>query len=169
LTAKDRKTDAAPAKSRTGDTQLGKDARALQSALGDLVRIYQFRDRKSICYYDISVTQCYALSSIAARGPMTLNDLAAELYLDKSTASRVVGALVRKEYVVRSVDEDDARAVRLEATDKGVALERQIAEDLLDEMKLLVEDFDAPTRRAATRLIARLAEAAAQRFGRGHL
>jgi DNA-binding MarR family transcriptional regulator len=31
---------------------------------------------------------------VAARGPLNLNRLAAELYLDKSTASRVVDALV---------------------------------------------------------------------------
>jgi MarR family 2-MHQ and catechol resistance regulon transcriptional repressor len=158
-----------PRGSKTGhateaDGQLEGDARRLQTALSDLVRIYQFRDRKSICYYDISVTQCYALSSIATRGPMPLNDLATELYLDKSTASRVVGALVRKGYVRRSTDEKDARAVRLQTTEKGLALHLQITADLLEEMRDLVGDFDPSTRRAATRLIARLAEAAAKKF-----
>jgi len=143
---------------------LDDDARALQGALSDLVRVYQFRDRKSICYYDVSVTQCYALVSLVERGPMTLGELAAELYLDKSTASRVVGALVRKGYVHRSVDKSDARAVRLDATKSGGALHHRIHEDMVREMAGLIEGFDPATRRAATRLIHKLADAATHRF-----
>ena len=75
------------------------EATRLYAALSDLVRVYQFRDRDRICCYDISVTQCYALEALAHAGPRTLNELAAELYLDKSTASRVVTTLERKGYV----------------------------------------------------------------------
>ena len=141
------------------------DTRDLQAAVSELVRVYQFRDRTSICYYDISVTQCYALTSINKHGPMTLNDLAAELYLDKSTASRVVGSLVRKGYVGRSADPEDGRALRLKATRKGAELESKIYRDLLQEMKILISDYDPKTRRATATLIARLARAAAKRFG----
>jgi hypothetical protein len=59
----------------------------LHEALSELVRVYQFRDRDRICCHDISVTQCYALEALLRRGPCGLNELAAELYLDKSTAS----------------------------------------------------------------------------------
>jgi hypothetical protein len=68
---------------------LHEDARAVHEALSDLVRVYQFRDRDRICCHDVSVTQCYALEALIRRGPITLGELAAELYLDKSTASRV--------------------------------------------------------------------------------
>ena len=84
------------------DSDLARDARAFYDALSDLVRVYQFRDRDRICCYDISVSQCYALEALVRRGGMTLNDLAAQLYLDKSTASRVVDALERKGYVART-------------------------------------------------------------------
>jgi DNA-binding MarR family transcriptional regulator len=141
------------------------DARELHKAVSELVRVYQFRDRTSICYYDISVTQCYALSAIIRHGPMTLNELAALLYLDKSTASRVVGSLVKKGYVSRSEDPEDARALRLKATKKGHDLDSRIASDLVEEMKKLISDYDRDTRRATARLIARLAGAASERFG----
>lgn len=147
------------------DSGLDIDARNLHQAVSDLVRVYQFRDRKSIFYYDISVTQCYALSSIIMHGPMTLNGLASELYLDKSTASRVVGSLVRKGYVRRSADPGDARALRLEVTRKGVGLHSKISRDLVEEMKELVTDYDPDTRRATARLISRLAQRASKRFG----
>ncbi len=148
------------------DFSLDDDARSLYKAVSELVRVYQFRDRKSIYYYDISVTQCYALSSIILHGPMTLNALAAELYLDKSTASRVVAALVRKGYVNRSAEPDDARALRLRASKKGLGLHAKIQQDLIEEMKTLAGDYDPETRQAMIRLIGRLADAATKKFGR---
>ena len=65
------------------------DAAELYDALAALVRVYQFRDRDRICCHDVSVTQCYAMEALLKIGPCSLNALAAELYLDKSTASRV--------------------------------------------------------------------------------
>ncbi len=56
---------------------LERDARELHTVLSELVRVYQFRDRKRICYYDISVTQCYAISALVGHDSMTLNGLAA--------------------------------------------------------------------------------------------
>ena len=84
------------------DLALERDVHLFYDALSDLIRVYQFRDRDRICCYDVSVSQCYGLEALVRRGPMTLNDLAAHLYLDKSTASRVVDALERKGYVARS-------------------------------------------------------------------
>src|SRR6185295_17411735 len=91
------------ARKRAETSRLEVDATSLHEALTELVRVYQFRDRDRICCHDISVTQCYALEALLRRGPSGLNELAAELYLDKSTASRVVAALQRKKYVSRSV------------------------------------------------------------------
>ncbi len=147
----------------TEDPTLDRDAAELYSALTDLIRVYQFRDRDLICCFDVSVTQCYALDALAGRGGMTLNDLAARLYLDKSTASRVVDALERKGYVVRAVHPEDRRAVLVEATEAGRTLERTIRESILAEERQLLADFDPEVRQAMTRLIARLARAAAGR------
>ncbi|MGD1047245.1 MAG: MarR family transcriptional regulator [Candidatus Krumholzibacteriaceae bacterium] len=148
------------------DSRLRPDARDLQAALSELVHAYQFRDRKALYYYDISVTQCYALSSVVAHRAMTLNELAAELYLDKSTASRVVDALAEKGYVRRSRDRKDARTLRLEATAKGIALHSKISGDLVEEMRNLIVDDSPAVRRATIRLIARLARLASKKFGR---
>src|SRR5262245_28985568 len=92
---------------------LDADADAPHSALNELVRVYQFRDRDRICCHDVSVTQCYAIEALIRRGPSGLNDLAAELYLEKSTASRVVATLERKGYVTRSAHPEDGRAIVL--------------------------------------------------------
>jgi MarR family 2-MHQ and catechol resistance regulon transcriptional repressor len=145
------------------DAALEHDAEALYDALEDLLRVYQFRDRDRICCFDVSVSQCYALEALIRRGNMTLNELAALLYLDKSTASRVVDALERKGYVARSPHPEDRRAVLLAATETGRTLERTIRESILAEERQLLADFDPDVRQAMTRLISRLARAAAAR------
>src|SRR5687768_3147909 len=108
---------AAPAAAKS--TDLHQDAVALQAAVSELVRVYQFRDRDRICCHDVSVTQCHALETLVDHGPMRLSGLAERLFLDKSTTSRVVGTLVKKGYVEQRADAQDGRAIALSATRKG--------------------------------------------------
>lgn len=152
--------------SRPADLQLRRDAGRIHQALSDLVRVYQFRDRDRICCHDVSVTQCYALEALVRLGPRTLNQLAGELYLDKSTASRVVTALERKRYVTRSAHPRDRRAVVLAPTAAGRRLHDLIRRELLAESLELLRDFPPGVRQAAARLLARLTRAAERRSGR---
>jgi len=149
---------------KSTDDALERDARELHEALSELVRVYQFRDRTRICCRDISVTQCHALDALVTAGESTLGRLAGALYLDTSTASRVVDSLVRKGYCRRERDPDDGRAVRLVATPAGRALRETIERDLIDAEKSLIADIDPDVRQATARLVARLARAARERF-----
>lgn len=148
---------------RAKDPTLESDARELRGALSELIRVYGFRDRDRICCYDVTVTQSNALDALAERGALTLNDLAAELYLDKSTTSRVVSRLEDKGYVARRENPESRRSILIGLTPEGEGLRRQIERDLLTEEMRLLEDFDPEVRRAAARLVARLARAAAAR------
>jgi MarR family 2-MHQ and catechol resistance regulon transcriptional repressor len=143
---------------------LQRDAVRLYEALSDLVRVYQFRDRDTICCHDISVTQCYALEALARLGPRTLNELAAELYLDKSTASRVVTTLERKAYVTRQAHPQDKRAVSIDLTAAGRRLLDRIQRDLVEETRQLLSEFEPAVRAAAPVLLDRLARAAERRL-----
>jgi MarR family transcriptional regulator, 2-MHQ and catechol-resistance regulon repressor len=135
----------------------------LHRALSDLVRVYQFRDRDRICCYDVSVTQCYALEAIVQHGPLTLNEVAARMYLDKSTTSRVVDALQRKGYVERGENPEDRRALHLEATEAGRGLHARIEADILAQETELLAAFSPEVRQSMARLIGELARAAAAR------
>lgn len=154
-----------PPKPARGD--IYRDARALQGAVADLVRVYQFRDRDSICCHDISVTQCYALETIIEQGPMRLSSLAERLYLDKSTTSRVVGTLVRKGYIEQRPDTTDRRAASLHATRQGQRLCGRINADLVEQQKQLLQDLDPDVRVAVVQVLRRLAQAADARFRAG--
>src|SRR5919204_4817811 len=127
----------APRQSQKAD--LRRDAVALQAAVADLVRVYQFRDRDRICCHDVSVTQCYALETLVQHGPMRLIALAERLFLDKSTTSRVVSTLVRKGYVDQRADVRDGRATTLHATRRGQRLRARIRDDLVQQQRQLIQ------------------------------
>ncbi len=145
------------------ESQVLADARDLSQALSELIRVVQFRDRDRACCHDVSVSQCYALKAVVERGPLAVNDLAAELYLDKSTASRVANGLEEKGYVARERDARDRRVIRLVATPDGQALHGRIEVDLAREYAELLTDFDPEVRAAITRLVSRLAVSFAAR------
>lgn len=145
------------------DPSLLEDTRLFAEALSNLVRVVQFRDRDRACCYDVSVSQCYALEAVSDRGPLTVNELAAHLYLDKSTASRVAAGLEAKGYVVRQRGQEDGRVVQLAATKSGRALRERIDDDLVRQYAEMLDDFEPDVRPALTRLMERLGEAFAAR------
>jgi DNA-binding MarR family transcriptional regulator len=151
----------------SNDPELKEDARALYDALSELIRIYQFRDRDRICCYDVSVTQCYALEALVAENGMTMNSLAAHLYLDKSTTSRVVDALERKGYVKRSTHPEDGRSISLQVTPEGCALHSRIVAGILKEERELLSEFRPEVRQSMIQLLMRLARAAEHRMKAG--
>ena len=148
-------------------TALDRDALGLHEAVADLVRVYQFRDRDRICCHDVSVTQCYALETLVAHGPLRLRALADRLFLDKSTTSRVVSTLVRKGYVEQRADAKDGRATTLSATRQGQRLCARITDDLVDQQKQLLQDLDPDVRAGVVQVLRRLAHAADARFRSG--
>jgi len=148
-------------------TSLHRDALELHAAVSDLVRVYQFRDRDRICCHDVSVTQCHALETLVENGPMRLNGLAARLFLDKSTASRVVRTLVRKGYVERRHEAADRRATRLTVTSSGTRLCTRIHEDLVEQQRQLLEDLEPEVRSGVILVLRRLAPAADAKFRTG--
>ena len=146
-----------------GRKDLERDAAALQRVLTDLIRVYQFRDRDAICCHDISMGQGHGLERLAERGPMTLNDFAASLFLEKSSASRLADGLEKKGYIRRKPRVDDARYVQLELTKRGRTLHDRIERDLLEERALVLADLTSEERKLVIESIARLSGAASAR------
>lgn len=144
--------------------QLAQDSEDLYEALNQLVRAHQFRDRGRICCYDVSVTQCYALETLVKKGDLRLQNLAEEMFLDKSTASRVIETLKRKGYVSRIEDDEDRRAVRIQATSAGRALYQKIRADLISEERSMIENLTPEVRQGALKLLAQITKATEIRY-----
>jgi len=127
--------------------------------LGRLIRMVQLRDRDSICCHDLSVSQCHALKALVER-PLMLNELAASLYLDKSTTSRIADALLKKGYAIRERHPEDGRARVLTITEPGRRLFARIEEQLIDSLQHLVADIEPAMRDSLLVLLDRLVKAA---------
>lgn len=67
----------------------------------------------------ISGSQLWALSEIARRGGMGVNDLADSMALHQTTASNLANALVKKALIRRVRDGSDRRFVHLHVTSEG--------------------------------------------------
>ncbi|KAB0483852.1 DNA-binding transcriptional regulator, MarR family [Pseudomonas reinekei] len=145
--------------------QLTQDSEDLYEALNQLVRVYQFRDRDRICCYDVSVTQCYAIETLVKRGRLRLQALAEEMFLDKSTASRVVDTLERKGYVSRVEDHEDRRAVQVEVSEAGHELYQKIRTDLIAEERAMIEQLSPEARQGALSLLKQITRATEIRCG----
>jgi DNA-binding MarR family transcriptional regulator len=146
------------------DPELQRQVEAFHDALSEFVRAYLVGERDRICCHDISLTQCYALDALLRRGPSTLNALAAELSLDKSTTSRVVATLQRKGYVGRATHPGDARAVLLDVTPAGRRLHDRIRANRIAERTELLAGFAPEVRDGITDVMRRLADSTRQRM-----
>ena len=135
-----------------------RDAARLQEALGELIRVLQFRDRDRACCYDLSVSQCHALQALIQAGPMTVTQLGNHLYLEKSTASRLAKALLAKELIRKRAPQADGRVVILQVTESGHRLARKILNDLSEEYMDLLEGFETEVRTALPLLLDRLTQ-----------
>ncbi len=142
---------------------LAQDSLALYQALTRLARVYQFRDREQVCFRGISVTECYSLTALVWYGPMTLNQLATTLYLDKSTVSRVVDAMESKGLVRRRPHPDSRRAIELSPSAKGRRLCTTMQNEMVERQRGLLAEYTPETRSAMIDFIDRLAEQAEER------
>jgi DNA-binding MarR family transcriptional regulator len=142
---------------------LERDAADLYGAMTELLRVYQFRDRDRVGYHDLTVTQCYVLEILIRRGALTLNELAAEMCLDKSTLSRVVAGLETKQAVKRTTNPQDGRSILLEATATGRRRYQRVEADLVAENAAVLSGFSADSRRQLVVLIEALTRAARER------
>lgn len=146
---------------------LVREAARLQEALGELIRVIQFRDRDRACCYELSVSQCHALQTLIREGPMTVTGLGEALYLEKSTASRLANGLLEAGLIRKRSPRSDGRVVILQVTEQGHRLSRRILNDLAQEYMDLLEEFEPEVRAALPRIIERLTDNIAARTGVG--
>lgn len=137
------------------------------AALEDLVGFYQTRDRSTVCYYDISVSECHALSAIERKGPLALKAVVELLQLDKSTTSRIVASLVKRGYVRRESDGRDARLLRLSITAKGREVHGRVRLDLQEEYARLLCRQPAAFARRIPQFLREVTREARRRHGLG--
>jgi DNA-binding MarR family transcriptional regulator len=88
---------------------------------------------------DVTLPQLRALVLVRGQGPMRLSELAAQLDIDTSTATRMVDRLVRKGLLTRKVEEADRRALRLTLSPMGRSLLRRMTEYRRREIRKILQ------------------------------
>jgi DNA-binding MarR family transcriptional regulator len=91
----------------------------------------------------LSAARLSALSVLVFGGPTTIGALARAEQVSAPTMSRLVSGLERDSFVVREVDEEDARAVRVRATAKGRRVLVQGRARRVEELAQLLGDVSA--------------------------
>jgi len=146
-----------------GTGEIGEETRAFIRALSRFIRVIQFRDRDRACCHGLSVSQCYALEAICREKTPSVNDMAARLYLDKSTASRIVSGLEGLGLVTKVPDPEDGRARRLRATEEGARSHAEIETELTAEYERLRAEETPEGRRGLVAVLERLGDLASRR------
>jgi DNA-binding MarR family transcriptional regulator len=97
---------------------------------------------------DITLTQYRALVVLAYTGEQRITDLATELDVNSSTATRLVDRLVRRKLVRRSTHPDDRRATRLELTTDGRAVVAAVTARRRADVSRILRKMPPESRRA---------------------
>lgn len=141
------------------------EASAFHQAFQDLLRLHGARDRDRTGCYGVTPSGARAVETLVRLGPVSLNRLATELFVDKSTASRIVGCLEARGLVRRDPAPHDRRALRLVLTPEGRSLAAQLADDAVWEMHVLLGTFAADARREMLEFVRRLTRVSAAHAG----
>lgn len=140
-------------------------AAGLRRALRELVRAQARRDRARAGAHGLTPAGAHALEVLAERGAVPLRALAAALCVDDSTASRTVGLLEDRGYLLRAADPNDGRAIRVSLTAPGRALEAQLRDQAMRDADAALDGLGAAAREAGLAFLHRLSEALAEASG----
>lgn len=131
-----------------------KDSHRLRTQIVSLVRDLSLLNKNEASVCGITLAQCHAIIEIGRAGELYLNKLAEILKLDKSTMSRTVDNLVKQDYVIREVDAENRKFIKIKLSEKGYELFKSTEEnmeryynDVLEDIpkckrQQILEDFD---------------------------
>jgi DNA-binding MarR family transcriptional regulator len=108
----------------------------------------------------MSVTEAHALSELLDVGPVTQQQLAATLRLQKSTVSRLLDQLAAADLVERVRNPADGRSVLVKLTRNGATRARRLRRARRELFEGLLEEVDPDELVSMVRSLNRLAEAA---------
>lgn len=86
--------------------------RQLEIQLGNI-------NKTDCCCCNVTTSQCFVIVEVGRHPGISVKELSTILHMDKSSVSRIVDELVRKEYIERKSSEVDRRWVVLNLLPKG--------------------------------------------------
>jgi DNA-binding MarR family transcriptional regulator len=161
-------TSAVP--SRSANTPSGLWEKALhpatvevRQALLDLVRAHQSCERELASAAGLTPSAGYALKVLAQLGELSGGQLARELVVERSTASRIASGLREKGYLEFVPSTKDRRVHLFRITTEGRKAHRRIEQDATRELDALLQPYGPNARRGLARRLSEIAHRAAAR------
>jgi DNA-binding MarR family transcriptional regulator len=111
---------------------------------------------------DVTLAQFRAMMVLATRGPQRMVDVAAELNVNPSTATRMCERLVRKALIRRERAGFDRREVSLSLTDAGAAIVAEVTKRRRAELVRIVAALPSGSVEPATKALRDLAVASGE-------
>ena len=88
--------------------------------------------------FSLSLSEMFALLALSAEAPMSQQELAEQLHLEKSTVSRLVQHLERRGWVRRVRDLHDTRMFQLQLSEAGHEQASRLAKSLAERHERLL-------------------------------
>jgi DNA-binding MarR family transcriptional regulator len=137
------------------------EAVALQAQISAFVRAFGLHQPdQTPCGRPVPVSEAHAAAELHQHGPLTQQDLARRLRLEKSTVSRLVTQLQARGWVRRGKRDGDGRLVWLELTDAGHLAAAELAAARAQRFTSLLHAIPAGRRQFVIDALTLLVEAA---------
>jgi DNA-binding MarR family transcriptional regulator len=124
-------------------TKTAAPAHALDEALTELAKLYQFRSLEARSYAGLTVSQNYTMRDLFFNGPRSMSELAGRLGVPLSTMTGVVDQLEGKGLVERQDHPEDRRSLQVRLTAEGRKLYQSAHDAFLSHLAPLVENRPA--------------------------
>lgn len=125
----------------------------------EIIRIFEreiFLQNTASCCDGVSLAQCHTLLEIEQNNKISVSELAQNMQLDKSTVSRTVDGLVKKEMVDRSIPEENRRKALLNLTKEGKEVCQSINYSNDSYIHRILQDFSDQERELFLGLLRKL-------------
>jgi DNA-binding MarR family transcriptional regulator len=137
--------------------------RELQERIVTLIRTFGLHHpERTPCGQPVAVSEAHALTELARGGPLSQKELSRRLELEKSTISRLVGNLERRDWVVRERDAEDSRVLLLRLTEQGRRISERIAAARAETFSRVFDQIPPKEREHVLRALDVLVRAAAE-------
>jgi DNA-binding MarR family transcriptional regulator len=142
------------------------DAERIHVLLMELMRAGGMLEHdQHVAGHQISMSQAFALHELDNATPLSQQELADRLRLEKSSVSRMAAELERKGLLVRERDPDNQRQYRLRLTDRGRSLHADMASAFHARYEKWVGLMTAAERAALLRGLPALVRAVHEHIG----
>jgi DNA-binding MarR family transcriptional regulator len=98
---------------------------------------------------------------------VTQEEMSNELYIDKGTTAKALKKLQENGYVTRHIDDKDKRAYKVQLTDEGKRVTKEVFNILRNWNALLTSDFTEEEQVLALKLLKKMLENKNKLFNKG--